>query len=79
VALIGDAGAKAMTALGAIVAAIVVAVIMLWTDLGARMIAAGRCTPSWLTADRAAYLACYDVEREQIIENRAKRRTRFDE
>jgi hypothetical protein len=38
-----------------------------------------RCSASWLTADRATYHACYDFEREQVIENRAKRQTRFDE
>lgn len=78
-ALIGDMGAKTARSIAVIVAAIAVALFLLWTDQGAMVLAAVRCSPTWLTADRAAYQACFDFEREQTIENRAKRHTRFDE
>jgi len=79
VALIADARAKTATSIVVIIAAIAVSFFILRTDHGAAVIAAVRCSSSWLTADQATYQACYDFEREQIIENRAKRQTRFDE
>jgi len=79
VAFIGDARAKTATSIVAIMAAIAVSFFVLRTDHGAEVIAAVRCSPSWVTADQATYHACYDFEREQIIENRARRQTRFDE
>jgi hypothetical protein len=62
-----------------LMAAVAVALFILRTDHGAGVIATVRCSVSWLTTDRATYHACYDFEREQVIENRAKRGTRFDE
>jgi hypothetical protein len=79
VALIGGAGAKTARSMVVIMAAIAVGLFILRTDHGVAVIAAVRCSGSWLTADRAAYQACYDFEREQVIENRAKGHTRFDE
>ena len=72
-------GAKAAGSIVVIMAAIAIGLFVLRTDHGAAVIAAVRCSTSWLTTDRAAYQACYDFEREQVIENRAKRQTRFDE
>jgi hypothetical protein len=71
--------AKAARSIVVIVAAIAISLFILRTDRGADVIAAVRCSASWVTTDRAAYQACYDFEREQVIENRAKRQTRFDE
>jgi hypothetical protein len=62
-------GAKAAGSIVVIMAALAIGLFVLRTDHGA----------AWLTTDRAAYQACYDFEREQVIENRAKRQTRFDE
>jgi len=62
-----------------VVIAIAAALVLFLTDQGAGVIARARCVPSWLLSDRTAYQACYDVEREQIVEDRAKRHTRFDE
>lgn len=62
-----------------LMAAVAIALFILRTDHGAGVIATVRCSVSWLTTDRATYHACYDFEREQVIENRAKRETRFDE
>ena len=72
-------GAKAARSIVLIMAAVAIGLFILRTDHGADVIAAVRCSASWLTTDRAAYHACYDFEREQVIENRAKRQTRFDE
>jgi len=72
-------GAKAARSIVVIMAAVAIGLFILRTDHGAGVIASVRCSTSWLTTDRAAYHACYDFEREQVIENRAKRQTRFDE
>jgi hypothetical protein len=66
---------KAMRAIR-IVAAVVV-VVLFWlflrfTDHGASLMASVKCAPTWVTSDRAGYQACYDVEREQIVEERAR-------
>jgi hypothetical protein len=79
VTFIGSAGAKAARSIVVLMAAVAVALFILRTDQGAGVIAMARCSVSWLTTDRATYHACYDFEREQVIENRAKRQTRFDE
>jgi hypothetical protein len=76
---IGSAGAKAARSIVVLMAAVAIALFVLRTELGAGVIAMVRCSASWLTTDRATYHACYDFEREQVIENRAKRQTRFDE
>ena len=76
---IGSAAAKAARSIVVLMAAVAVALFILRTDHGAGVIAMVRCSTSWLTNDRATYRACYDFEREQVIENRAKRQTRFDE
>ena len=75
----GSAGAKAVGSIVVLMAAVAIALFILTTDQGAGVIATVRCSASWLTTDRASYHACYDFEREQVIENRAKRQTRFDE
>ena len=49
--------------------AIVVAIVLLTTDIGAGILARVRCAGVWVTSD-AAYRACADVEREQILEHR---------
>jgi hypothetical protein len=64
---------------GLIVIVALIAAFLLFTDQGASVIAGARCAPTWLRADRAAYQTCYDVEREQIVEDRARRHTLFDE
>jgi hypothetical protein len=74
-----SAGAKAASSIVVLMAAVAIALFILRTDHGAGVIAMVRCSASWLTTDRAAYHACYDFEREQVIENRAKGETRFDE
>jgi hypothetical protein len=79
VTFIGRAGGKAVGSIVVLMAAVAIALFILQTDQGATVIATVRCSASWLTADRATYHACYDFEREQVIENRAKRQTRFDE
>ena len=76
---IGSAAAKAARSIVVLIAAVAVALFILRTDHGAAVIAMVRCSTSWLTTDRTTYHACYDFEREQVIENRAKRQTRFDE
>ena len=64
---------------------IVVAIVALiglflrFTDQGAAVIAGARCAPTLINSDRANYQTCYDVEREQIVEDRARRRTLLDE
>ena len=72
-------GAKAASSIAVVMAAVAIGLFILRTDQGAGVIAALRCSPSWVTTDRATYQACYDFEREQVIENRAKRQSRFDE
>jgi hypothetical protein len=79
VTFIGRAGGKAVGSIAVLMAAVAIALFILQTDLGADVIAMVRCSASWLTTDRATYHACYDFEREQVIENRARRQTRFDE
>ncbi len=64
---------------GVVVIAAVVGLLLLFTDQGASVIAGARCVPTWLRSDRVGYQACYDVEREQIVEDRARRHTLFDE
>lgn len=66
-----------------IVAAIVV-VVLLWlflrfTDQGASVMAGVKCAPTWISSDRTSYQTCYDVEREQIVEERTQRHTPRDE
>jgi hypothetical protein len=75
----GRAGAKAATSIVVLMAAVAIGLFIFRTQPGAGVIAMVRCSASWLTTDRATYRACYDFEREQVIENRAKRETRFDE
>jgi hypothetical protein len=79
VIFIGHAGGKVAGSIVVLMAAVAVVLFILQTDHGASVIAMVRCSASWLTTDRATYHACYDFEREQVIENRAKRQTRFDE
>ena len=50
--------------------AIVVAIVLLTTDIGAGILARVRCAGVWVTSDATAYRACADVEREQILEHR---------
>jgi hypothetical protein len=66
------------------VVAAVVVVLLLWlflrfTDQGTSVMAGVKCAPTWLASDRAAYQTCYDVEREQIVEERTKRHAPLDE
>ena len=85
VASAGTKGELGMSTMRAIrVVAAVVVVVLLWlflrfTDHGASLMAGVKCAPTWLTSDRAAYQTCYDVEREQIVEERAPRHTPRDE
>lgn len=56
--------------------------LVLWLLLaasGATVLASARCAGQLLKLDRAAYQACFDVEREQILEERQRGHTRFDE
>ncbi len=64
---------------GLIVIAVLIGMFLLFTDQGASVIAGARCAPTWLRSDRAGYQTCFDVEREQIVEDRARRHTFFDE
>ena len=73
---------KVMTAIR--IVAVIVVVVLLWlflrfTDQGASVMAGAKCAPTWLTSDRTSYQTCYDVEREQIVEERATRHTPRDE
>jgi len=71
---------KTLIWLGFIVAIVVVcSLALLRTDAGAGVIAWARCAAQRVTADRAAYQACFDVEREQILEDRARRHGKLDE
>jgi hypothetical protein len=51
-------------------AALVVAIVLLTTEVGAAILARVRCAAVWVTSDATAYRACADVEREQILEHR---------
>jgi hypothetical protein len=61
---------KLVGSIAALVAAIVIAVVLLRTDLGAGVLARVRCVGTWIGSDPTAYRACVDVEREQILEQR---------
>jgi hypothetical protein len=52
------------------VAAIAIAVVLLRTDFGAGILGRLRCASLWVTTDAAAYRACADFEREQMLEQR---------
>lgn len=62
-----------------VVVAVVIGLFLRFTDQGAAVIAGARCAPMWLKSDRTGYQTCYDVEREQIVEDRARRHTLLDE
>ena len=68
--------------LAGIAAAAILAAVALWLTqmpTGAAVLASARCAGQLLKFDRASYQACFDVEREQILEDRARRHTHFDE
>jgi hypothetical protein len=58
---------------------VITVVVLVTTAPGAAVIAGARCVGHWLKFDRASYQACFDFEREQILEERARHHTRFDE
>jgi hypothetical protein len=55
---------------GLAVAAAALAAILLMTEQGAGVLAGAKCMSVWLTSDSQSYGACYDFEREQILEQR---------
>ena len=63
--------AAALTGLAAAVA-VVAAILLLTTDRGADLIAGARCIRVWLTSDSRSRGACYDFEREQMLEQRRR-------
>jgi hypothetical protein len=58
---------------------VITGVVLVTTAPGAAVIAGARCVGQLLKFDRASYQACFDFEREQILEERARRHSRFDE
>ena len=73
-------GRRSLALIVAVVAiACILGLAVVMTPRGAAVIAHARCAGQWFKSDSAAYQACFDVEREQILEDRARRHTRFDE
>ena len=71
---------KALAWIGlTLVLAILIAAGLLLTPPGASVIASARCAAQWVRSDRSPYQTCFDVEREQILEDRARRGTHLDE